>query len=137
MKVVGDIEGVVKQEISPWNRDRVLLILSGQTVNGLDQVRALFAEDPLFYQLKNDTVLLSANGDTPSPYDPNDYNLEFLQQTAPKAIAAVPADNRLLDTLRRSWLFLAPAFVVAALLLYGVVQLLLNRLSGVVGDGDG
>jgi hypothetical protein len=137
VKVASDAEGVIKQEISPWNRDRILLILSGQRVNGLDQVRTLFAEDPLFYQLKNDTVLLSANGDTPSPYDPNDYNLEFLQQTTPKAIVAVPDDNHWLDTLRRSWLFLAPAFVVAALLLYGVVQLLLNRLSGVVRDGDG
>lgn len=134
VQIVRDVEGVIQQTISPWNGDRVLLSLSAQSANSLEQVRALFSEDPLFYQLKGDTVLISSNTAQPSAYNPNDYNLEFLQNSPKKAIATSNPMHNLFVRLQRSWVVLAPALVVSALVLYGVAQQALNRLSPHIRD---
>ena len=122
-----DAEGVLKQIVSPWNSERVLLALSSQTPAGLAQVRNLIAQDPLFYQLQGDTVLISTNTANPSPYDVNDYNLEFLRQSPQRQIVGDKESWWLM--LQTNWLILIPALIVAALLLYGVAQLYLKRVS--------
>lgn len=122
-----DTGGVVKQIVSPWNEERVLLALTGQTDKGLDQVRDLMGQDPLFYQLQGDTVLINANTTNPSPYDANDYNLEFLKESPQRQI--VGDEKSWLLFLRSNWFVLVPALVVAALILYSVAQLYLRRVT--------
>lgn len=129
IQVLPDNQGMIKQIISPWNRDRVLLALSAQTDAGLKHVRDFVAQDPLFFQLQGDTVLISANTTNASPYDADDYNLEFLQQTAPRPVKTNSSMNQVWQQVQRSWYFLAPAIVIAALTLYGVIQLFLRRLT--------
>lgn len=123
-----DQQGVIKETISPWNSKRVLLALSGQTEAGLNQVRDLFSRDDLFFQLRDDTVLISANSQETSSYDPQAYNLEFLQRARQKnQVSQVSFSEQLLRTLNQSWFVLAPAFIVAALVFYGVFQSYLKR----------
>jgi cellulose synthase operon protein B len=122
-----DRGGVVKQLISPWNQERMVLALTGQTEAGLSQVRDLLAQDPLFYQLEGDTVLISANTPNPSPYDANDYNLEVLRESPQRQIVGDQRSWWLL--LRSNWFILVPALVVSALFLYGVAQLYLKRVA--------
>ena len=129
VQTLPDAEGLVKEIVSPWNRDRVLLLLSGQTSTGLDYVRDLLNRDFLFFQLREDTVLIDAGEPSPNPYDPNAYTLEFLQQAKQKQqISEMNLVSRLLQTLRASWYVLAPGFVIAALLLYAIAQSYLGRL---------
>ena len=125
-----DNDGVVKQIISPWSKDRVLLVLSSQTEKGLEQVQSLFRQDPLFFQVKDDTVLISANSPNPEVNDPNAYTLEFLQREQKRQIDKTPVPNRVFRFLSGSWFMLGPAIVAATLILYGVVQLYLKRISG-------
>jgi len=127
-----DNDGVIKQMISPWNKERVLLALTGQTDKGLDQVQDLFQQDPLFFQLKEDTVLISANTANPEAYDPNAYTLEFLQREPKRQIDKTPAPRRILRVVSGTWFLLGPAIVAATLILYGVVQLYLKRVAGQV-----
>jgi cellulose synthase operon protein B len=123
-------DGVVKETISPWNKERVLLVLSGQTEKGLEQVQDLLRQDPLFFQVKEDTVLISANPSVTDANDPNAYNLEFLQREPKRQIDKTPVPNRVIQFVSGSWFMLAPAIVAATLILYGVVQMYLKRISG-------
>ncbi|MCU0524300.1 MAG: cellulose biosynthesis cyclic di-GMP-binding regulatory protein BcsB [Elainella sp. Prado103] len=124
-----DVQGMVKQVISPWNPNRVFLALSGQTVTGLEQVTDLFDQDSLFYQIQGDTVLIHPNQSNPSPYDPASYTLEFLRQSPQRNMVQTDWSNRLLTLLRGHWFVLAPGILIAALFLYGVAQLYLKRLA--------
>jgi hypothetical protein len=130
IQTLPDQEGLVKQIISPWNQNRVLLVLSAQTEVGLQQVRDLLSQDNLFFQLEGDTVLIAANEPDPSPYDPNAYSLEFLQQSSQRQLASPNLSNRIMALLRGNWFVLAPGIVAASLVLYGVIQLYLKRLTG-------
>ncbi len=129
VQTLPDQQGVVKEVVSPWNRDRVVLILSGQTDTGLDHLRDLFNRDFLFFQLQADTVLIDTGDPNPNPYDPNAYTLEFIQQAKQKQqISQMNLLSQLLQVLRDSWFVLAPAFIIAALLLYAIAQSYLGRL---------
>jgi hypothetical protein len=123
-------DGVVKEIISPWNKERVLLALTSQTEKGLEQVQSLFRQDPLFFQIKEDTALISANTAKSEASDPNAYALEFLQREQKRQIDKTPVPNRVFRFVSGSWFLLGPAIVAATLLLYGVVQLYLKRVSG-------
>lgn len=124
-----DNDGVVKEIISPWNKERVLLALTSQTEQGLEQVQSLLRQDPLFFQLKEDTVLVSANSPKPEVSDPNAYSLEFIQREEKRQIDKTPVPNRVFQLVSGSWFLLGPAIVAATLILYGVVQLYLKRVS--------
>jgi hypothetical protein len=87
-------------------------------------------QDPLFFQLKDDTVLISANAANPDINDPNAYNLEFLQREVKRSVDKTPVPNRVVRFISASWLMLAPAIIAAALILYGIVQLYLKRIAG-------
>ncbi|NJL87364.1 MAG: hypothetical protein HC886_17520 [Leptolyngbyaceae cyanobacterium SM1_1_3] len=83
IQTLPDGEGLVQQQRSPWNQQRMVLALSGQTAAGLDSVRQLFKQDSLFYQLQGDTVLVSAPLRAAEPSDlnsPADYSLTVLKK---------------------------------------------------------
>jgi hypothetical protein len=127
-----DHDGVIKEIISPWNKERVLLVLSSQTDQGLEQVQSLLRQDPLFFQVQGDTVLIStqAKSNNPGAVDEiNAYHLEFLQREPSRQIDKAPLSNRVFRFLAASWLMLAPALVAATIVLYGVVQLYLKRIA--------
>ena len=125
-----DNDGVIKEIISPWNKERVLLALSGQTEKGLEQVQGLFHQDPLFFQIQGDTVLISANEPNADGYNPNAYNLDFLQEEQKEPLEKKPLPNRILQLLSASWFMLGPALIAATLVLYGIIQLYLKRVAG-------
>ncbi|MEL6249740.1 MAG: cellulose biosynthesis cyclic di-GMP-binding regulatory protein BcsB, partial [Cyanobacteria bacterium J06627_15] len=128
VQTLPDAEGLVQQQISPWNDSRILLSLTGQTPAGLAQVQNLFDSDSLFFQLEGDTVLISANEAT-SPYDQNAYNLEFLQRSPQRAVYEVSRTRRLLSLLKGNWLVLVPGMMVLSLGIYGIAQSYLRRLT--------
>lgn len=125
-----DEQGVVKEIVSPWNQERVLLALSGQTEQGLDHVRDLLKRDDLFFQMREDTLLISANHPNPLPYDPQAYTLEFLPQARQQhALTIQNPVQRLMTQLSASWFILIPATLGGTLILYGVLQVFLKRVT--------
>jgi hypothetical protein len=130
IQALPDGEGVVKEVRSPWSEERVVLALSAQTDGGLAQVQNLFNQDSLFFQLQQDTALISANTVNPSPYETDDYTLEFLQQSTPQVVAIDPTlTGQLLGLFRGKWYVLIPGVVVSSLFIYGVAQVYLKRLD--------
>ncbi|MBW4559759.1 MAG: cellulose biosynthesis cyclic di-GMP-binding regulatory protein BcsB [Mojavia pulchra JT2-VF2] len=125
-----DAQGMIKQIISPWRGDRVILALTAQSETGLERVRQVLTQDPWFFQLKKDTVLISSDQKNPTPYDPDAYQLDFFQ--------SAPSVHRLENTtllskasrfLQENWLLLPVGIVSLSLLLYGISQLYLQRLT--------
>ncbi len=125
-----DSQGMIKQILSPWSSDRVILALTAQTETGLERVKQVLNQDPWFFQLKKDTVLISSDKKDPLPYDPDAYQLAFFDNA--------PSTRRLEDTtflskisriIQENWLLLPVGIVGVSLLLYGIVQLYLKRIS--------
>ncbi|MBW4519221.1 MAG: cellulose biosynthesis cyclic di-GMP-binding regulatory protein BcsB [Scytolyngbya sp. HA4215-MV1] len=135
IQTLPDTGGLVKAIISPWNRDRVLLILTAQSNAGLDKVRYLFQQDGLFFQLKNDTVLINTTDPDPSPYDPEAYTLSFFQQanrqTRIEKSSPLGAISRF---LQENWYLLPTGIIFSTLMLYGIVQLYLKRVTNPKGN---
>ena len=128
IRTLPDVEGVAKQMVSPWNSDRVLLALTAQSSTGIQQLQALFEQDALFYQLREDTVLISANETTVQANGPDAYTLEFLQQARQHTtLSEANWHDRLMQRVGGYWLLLIPSTVLIALLMYGVGQAWLNR----------
>lgn len=130
IQTLPDSEGVIKEIISPYASDKVLLGLTAQTEKGLEQVQNLLRQDPLFFQLKEDTVLVSANTTDPEAYDPNAYNLDFLQREPKRTVDKTPVPRQVFRFVAGSWFMLAPALVAATLILYGVIQVYLKKIAG-------
>ncbi|HYX14705.1 MAG TPA: cellulose biosynthesis cyclic di-GMP-binding regulatory protein BcsB [Nostoc sp.] len=125
-----DTQGMIKQIISPWNSDRVVLALTSQTETGLERVRQVLNQDPWFFQLKKDTVLISSDQKDPVSYDADAYQLQFFQ--------SAPNTRRLENTtilskasrfLQENWLLLPVGIFSVSLILYGILQLYLKRLT--------
>jgi len=135
IRTLPDADGVIREILSPWNSERVLLMLTAQTPAGLERVRDLFDRDGLFFQLQKDTVLIGAKTIEPSPYNPRDYDLAFLSQ-APKQrkVSEISQPEQLRRSLLGSWIFLIPGLLVLAALGYGVVQTYLNRFAPPIDD---
>ncbi|GAB4458068.1 MAG: hypothetical protein OHK0037_01430 [Elainellaceae cyanobacterium] len=128
VRTLPDVEGVAKQMVSPWNGDRVLLALTAQSTTGIQQLQALFEQDALFYQLREDTVLISANDATMQANSPDAYTLEFLQQARQRTtLSEANWRDRLMQRVGGYWLLLIPGTILIALLMYGVGQAWLNR----------
>jgi cellulose synthase operon protein B len=124
-----DSEGVSKEILSPWNRDRTLLALTGQTEQGLKEIQALFERDPLFSQLRGDTALIRRNQQTQNLYDPDAYSLEFLEQAPQRQIERIGLLSRISLFLQDNWFMIPTGIVLVALLLYGFSQLYVNRVA--------
>ncbi|MBN3951027.1 MAG: cellulose biosynthesis cyclic di-GMP-binding regulatory protein BcsB [Nostoc sp. NMS7] len=125
-----DTQGMIKQIISPWNSDRVLLALTSQTETGLERVRQVLNQDPWFFQLKKDTVLISSDQKDSLTYDADAYQLQFFE--------SAPNTRRWENTtplskasrfLQENWLLVPVGILSVSLILYGIVQLYLKRLT--------
>jgi cellulose synthase operon protein B len=125
-----DSQGMIKQVVSPWNSDRVVLALTAQTETGLEKVRQVLNQDPWFFQLKQDTVLVSSDKKDPIPYDPDAYQLTF-SQSAPRVsrVEETTPLSKLSRLIQENWLLLPLGIVGVSLLLYGIVQIYLKRLT--------
>lgn len=130
IQTLPDSDGVIKEIISPYANDKIFLALTAQTEKGLEQVQDFLRQDPLFFQLKEDTVLISANTTNPEAYDPNAYTLEFLQREPKRTVDKTPVPRKVYRFVSTSWFMLGPAIVAATLILYGVVQAYLKRVAG-------
>jgi hypothetical protein len=130
IQTLPDTEGVIKEVMSPENQERVILALSAQTEAGLDKVREVISKDPWFFQLREDTVLISSSGQEVASFDPDAYKLEFLERA--------PSKKRLENTnllsqvsrfIQENWFVLPVGILAIALLLYGISQLYIKRIT--------
>ncbi|MBD3881702.1 cellulose biosynthesis cyclic di-GMP-binding regulatory protein BcsB [Phormidium tenue FACHB-886] len=124
-----DTDGMVKEVISPWNRDHLLIALTGQTDQGLRDVQDLFRLNPLFSRIQGDTMLVSRNTAQPVPYDSSGYTLRSLQQTSQSRLENTDWLTRLQLFLQDNWFLIPVGIVAIALLLYSMSQLFLNRVA--------
>lgn len=129
IQTLPDDEGVLKQVQSPWNPERMVLTLSGQTATGLTHLQNLFNQDALFYQLEGDTVLINATEPTPDPYDSDAYSLTVLREAPQQQESLEKGPRQILLRLQRHWLFLSAGTVAAAIVLYGIAQQILKRMA--------
>ncbi len=129
LQTLPDEAGVILAKVSPWNQDRLLLGLTGQTATGLKEVQQVFAQNPLFSRLEGDTVLVQRTTASPSPYNRTDYAVTALTQRTPRTIDHSNWLSRMVAFLQANWFLLPGGIVLIALILYGVSQLYLNRIS--------
>jgi cellulose synthase operon protein B len=130
VQVLPDEQGVIKAVLSPWNHDRMVVALSAQQESGLAQVKDVWSRDDLFFQLKDDTVLIRANRPAPLPEDPQSYTLEFLQRAREQREITESSDfARFLAMVRGNWLTVIPGTIVMALLLYTIFSAYLRRFT--------
>lgn len=129
VQALPDEDGIIKQIISPWNRDRVVLALSAQTENGLERVRQILDKDPWFFQLQKDTVLISSNQQDPAAYDPEGYELKFLQSSPQRRIENTNLLSKASRLLQEHWYLLPLGILGIAVVLYGITQVYLKRIT--------
>jgi hypothetical protein len=130
IQALPDNEGMIKEIMSPDNKERVLLALTAQTANGLEQVRQVIRRDPWFFQLQEDTILISSNQQDPASYDPDAYTLEFLERApSTRRIENTGLLSKVSRFIQDNWFFLPAGIFAIALLLYGISQFYLKRLS--------
>ena len=132
IQALPDTGGMIKSIISPWNRNRVILALTSQLDAGLKQIQAVLANDPWFYQLREDTVLVSTTQKDPSPDDSSAYQLQFLQQVEPHRVENTGFLSKVSRFLQEQWFLLPTGIITLALILYGIAQLYLKRVAGEV-----
>jgi hypothetical protein len=125
-----DQGGVIKSMLSPWNRDRVMIALTAQADSGLKQVQDVLNNDVWFYQLKEDTALISTNQVNPSPDDSDAYQIQFLNQSERRRIEDTNALSKARQLLQEQWYLLPIGIITSSLLLYGIAQLFLKRVAG-------
>jgi cellulose synthase operon protein B len=125
-----DSQGLIKQIVSPWSNERIILALTAQTETGLQRVQQVVEQDSLFYQLKQDTVLVGSDKNNPSPYEPDAYQLEFIRSAPSKTrVENTNFLSKMTRLLQENWLLLPIGIIGLSLLLYGIVQLYLKRLA--------
>ncbi|BAY20972.1 hypothetical protein NIES2100_07160 [Calothrix sp. NIES-2100] len=125
-----DGQGMIKQIVSPWNGERVLLALTAQSETGLERVRQVLNQDPWFFQLKQDTVLISSDQKNPNPYDSDAYQLNFFQ-SAPSVhrLEKTTLLSKVSRLIQENWILLPVGIVGLSVLLYGISQLYIKRLA--------
>ncbi|MFH7242234.1 MAG: cellulose biosynthesis cyclic di-GMP-binding regulatory protein BcsB [Spirulina sp.] len=124
-----DQAGVIQAQASPWNRERMLLGLSAQTTAGLGEIQQMFQQDALFARLNGDTVIVQRTTPNPSVYNQTDYQVVALSQRPPQTLDRRSLGGRIVTFMQRNWFLLPGGLVALVLLLYGLSQLYLNRLS--------
>ncbi|MES1023797.1 cellulose biosynthesis cyclic di-GMP-binding regulatory protein BcsB [Gloeocapsa sp. BRSZ] len=129
VQALPDEDGVIKSIVSPWNRDRVVLALSAQTETGLERVRQILDKDPWFFQLQKDTVLISSNQQDPAAYDPEGYELKFLQSSPQRRIENASLLSKASRLLQEHWYLLPLGILGIAVVLYGITQTYLKRAT--------
>ncbi|MGI0495073.1 cellulose biosynthesis cyclic di-GMP-binding regulatory protein BcsB [Alkalinema pantanalense CENA528] len=129
IQTLPDTGGVVQTVLSPWNSDRVILALTAQTEGGLKQVQDVLNNDSWFYQLQDDTAIISANPNT-SPYDSNGYQFQFFRQSEQRSLENLNPISRMRRVFQNNWWLLPSGIIGLSILLYGIAQLYLKRVAG-------
>jgi cellulose synthase operon protein B len=129
IQTLPDNGGVIKSVLSRFKEDRVILALTAQTEAGLKQVQNVLGSDAWFYQLKEDTALFATTQVNPSPYDPNAYQFHFLQQAEQKTLENLNPLNRVRRFLQNNFYLLPIGIILLSVLMYGIAQLYLKRVS--------
>jgi len=129
LQTLPDQAGVIQVQVSPWNPERLLLSLLAQTPMGLTEVQQMFQQDALFARLDGDTVIVQRTTANPSVYNQADYRVISLNQQDPKVLDQRSLWGRTITFIQRNWFLLPIGLVALALLLYGISQIFLNRLS--------
>ena len=129
IQIPKDEQGMIKQIISPWNGDRVVLALTAQTEAGLDKVRQVLDRDPWFFRLKQDTVLISSDEKDPDTDDENAFELDFFNDAAKNRIDKSSPLSQFSRMLQENWLLLPVGIIGMSLILYGIIQLYLKRVN--------
>lgn len=129
MQTFSDQAGIIQAQVSPWNQERLLLGLMAQQPTGLTEVQQVFNEDALFSRLAGDTAIVQRTTATPSVYNQADYQVTTLSQQPTRTIDRRGLVTRAIAFLQTNWVLLPGGIVLLALLLYGLSQLFLNRLS--------
>jgi cellulose synthase operon protein B len=129
IRTLPNADGVIKSVISPWNKERLVLALTGQTEQGLKQVQDVLGADPWFYQLQGDTALMTATTPNPSPFDPNGYQFQFLQESSPQTLERLNPLNKVRRFLEGHFYLLPIGIIAVSLLMYGIAQRYLKRVA--------
>ena len=125
-----DRQGMIKQILSPWNSDRVVLALTAQTDTGLERIQQVLSKDPWFFQLKKDTVLISSDKKNPPAYDPDGYQLAFFDNApSTRRIENTNLLSQISRMLQENWLLVPAGIVGLCLIFYGIVQLYIKRIA--------
>ncbi len=130
IQTLADRQGIIKQILSPWNRDRVVLALAAQGETGLNTLQQFLENDIWFFQLDGDTVLISANAENPLPYDPRAYEFKVLRESQTRRIATASLLSRSSRFIQERWFILPTAVFSLCLLMYGISQISLKRVDG-------
>ncbi|WP_199306722.1 cellulose biosynthesis cyclic di-GMP-binding regulatory protein BcsB [Pseudanabaena sp. FACHB-2040] len=129
VQTLPDNAGVIQAVASPWSRDRILLGLTGQSEQGLADIRQLFRRDELFSKLEGDTVLVKRTTANPAEFSDSDFAVTTLTQNQPREINRSGPVTRTVSFMQANWFLLPTGLVLLALIAYGVSQLYLNRIS--------
>lgn len=129
LQTLPDQEGVVKEIISPWNGDRVLLALSAQTETGLERVHTILDQDAWFFRLQGDTTLISAGVGNAAMFDADAFELEFLQQENQRRIENTSLLSKATRVLQENWFLVPTGVVLIAILFYGIAEFYLKRVA--------
>jgi cellulose synthase operon protein B len=129
IQTLPNADGMIKSVISPWNSERIIVALTGQTEQGLKQVQDVLGSDAWFYQLQGDTAAIAANSTDPNPYDPNGYRLQFSQESSPQTLENLNPLNKVRRFLQNHFYLLPIGIIAVSLLMYGVAQRYLKRVS--------
>jgi cellulose synthase operon protein B len=129
IRTLPNADGVIKSVISPWNKERLVLALTGQTEQGLKQVQDVLGADPWFYQLQGDTALMTAKTPNPSTFDPNGYQFQFLQESSPQTLERLNPLNKVRRFLEGHFYLLPIGIIAVSVLMYGIAQRYLKRVA--------
>jgi len=126
----GILKAVVLDEGASIEETRMAVALTADTEAGLSVLEDLLNFDSLFTQIAGDTVLVNRISESPQPYDPGAYTLTVLdQETEHQRIQDVSSLRGMMLFLQRFWVLIPMGMVAMALLLYGISQLYVNRIS--------
>jgi cellulose synthase operon protein B len=129
MQTFADDAGVIQAQVSPWNNERLLLGLMAQQPAGLTEIQQVFSQDALFSRLEGDTAIVQRTTPNPSIFNQADYQVTTLSQRPTRTVDRRGPFTRSIAFLQANWILLPGGMVLLALLLYGLSQLFLNRLS--------
>ncbi|MGF1513130.1 MAG: cellulose biosynthesis cyclic di-GMP-binding regulatory protein BcsB [Elainellaceae cyanobacterium] len=121
-------DGIIKA-ITSGKETRTIVALTAETEAGLGVLQDVLNFDRLFFQLEGDTVLVNRIAPDPQPYDPGAYQLTTLNAVQHQRVQNVTSLRGASLFLQQYWFLIPTGIVLVALLLYGISQLYVNRVS--------
>ena len=129
IQALPDEAGVIEATVSPWNGERILVGLTGQSEEGIEDIQQVFYQDSLFSRLEGDTLLVQRTTDSPAISVADNFQVTTFSQNAVTTVDRRGILNRVVALIQANWFLIPGGFVLIVLMLYGVSQLYLNRVS--------